>query len=394
MIRYEFVRKRNVIVIGIIDFIGYLVRNLLLFFRAIRIKKVPSPDEVRKILLIRLDHIGDFIMTIPAIKAVRQFYPKSKISLLVGDCSESFARHIPYVDDIIHFSPFWFERGGKKHKFGDILRLVSLLRRERYDIGFDFRGYFYHILLMFFSGVKYRVGYGATGGGFLLDLMPEYRREMHEMKKSLELLRSLGHNQIEIQKPKIFFPDDFVSDAELLKKFGITKDFFAIAPFAGRREKEWDLKNWATLVELLLKEYPYEIVVLGQKDREDETEAIMKANERVKNIVGKTEPLEWAKMISLAKLLLSVDSASAHIGAVQSVPTVVIASGINSLSRWHPVGERVKVIVSDMLPCYPCERKNGCKNMRCLKLITPELVFETIKRFIDETNSYRLQAHK
>lgn len=339
----------------------------------------------------RLDHIGDLILTIPAISAVREAYPNARLYALVGRWNEPFARFIPYIDELIVFSPFWFDREKKGINIGEFVRLIFRLRRERFDVGVDFRGYLYHILLMSFAGVKFKVGYGATGGGFLLDLMPEYKREIHEMEKSVELVRALGAREVTLDQPRIFLPPLSATKKEFLSEYGIENEFIVFAPFAGRKEKEWLIKKWKTLLALVLAESSYEIVLVGPKGRENDARKIIESSSlRVKELVGKIDATDWARILSFAKLVVSVDSASAHIAAAFDIPVLLIASGINPVERWKPVGPSVCVVVKDDIRCYPCEKKNGCARMDCLFLIEPEEVFEKMKEMLSEKGSNRL----
>jgi len=386
MIKYQFVRLRNIVAVSIIDAIGYGIRRILRSFGLWKSRSIPKPDEVKKVILIRLDHIGDLVMTLPAIRAIRDLYPYAELTLLLGRWTQPLASAIPYVNKVLAFSPFWFDRNRKGLNLRELLKMVNAIRKERYDIGIDFRGFLPHILMMYLGGVRYRVGYGVTGCGFLLDLMPNFREDVHESVHSLDLVSALGKKGPEPPVPQIFFPTTGELQKDyLLRKYGLPESFVALNPFAGRYAKEWPLEKWDKLVELILENCNIPVVIFGPAERSEESQKLSANREGVINLTGKPEFLEWAHLLGFAKVVVTNDSAPAHLAGAQGVPTIVIASGINPMHRFKPLGQSVRLILRSELQCYPCQRKQGCKGMKCLNLISPQEVLAHIGEILNET---------
>ncbi len=348
----------------------------LLKLYAIPFKRRKSlPKDIKKILIIRLDHIGDLALSLPAIYAIRRLYPEAEISLLVAPWSAELASMITGIDNIIVSPAPWFDRAKNPIPWHRLIKLMRRLRAERYDLGIDFRGYLYNILLMALGGVKYKLGYGVTGGGPLLEQELDYKLGIHESEYSTEIARRLGYRG-DTQFPTLKIPES----PKLLDQFNLHQGFVALNPFAGRPVKEWALQNWRRLGELVSKKFSIKPVVFGPLGRIKDSQTVDFAGGL--NLIGRLSFCQWVYLLSKAEVVVSADSAAAHISSALNKPAVVIASGIEDMKRWRPLGKKVKVLWSSQLNCVPCGRKQGCEDMKCLKLITPEMVIEAMGEFI------------
>ena len=134
----------------------------------------PRPDKpfdprgVKKILLIRLDHLGDVLMVRPALDAVRSYFPEATIDFLLASDYAALFSYEPRLN-LIPVTHHWFSRHSPwMDQITEIRELIARLRREHYDLGIDFRGDLRNIALMTLAEIPERVGYGITGGGFFL----------------------------------------------------------------------------------------------------------------------------------------------------------------------------------------------------------------------------------
>ena len=150
-------------IIGLIDTVGYLFKKVLFFLRKQNLR------QINRILIFKLDHAGDVLLSIPAIRSIRNKLPLAYITLVVGPWAKGIVEGEGYIDEIICYKAYWQDRGiNRSLNILDTLNLIWTLRRGNYDIFFDLRGDLFAIMIAFLSGVPRRVGYGWEGGGFLL----------------------------------------------------------------------------------------------------------------------------------------------------------------------------------------------------------------------------------
>ncbi|MFA5284771.1 MAG: glycosyltransferase family 9 protein, partial [Smithellaceae bacterium] len=155
---------------AMIDFIGQWT-----IARFISRKGMPEPSKIKKILVSRPDHLGDLVMTTAVLPLIKQSFPHASIHMLAGSWSKELLENIGEIEKTIYYDNFYLNRkamsGWKKilTSLFQILPAVKTLRDERYDLGIEFRPFFgNNIFLMWLGEVKYRVGYGTAGLGFLL----------------------------------------------------------------------------------------------------------------------------------------------------------------------------------------------------------------------------------
>jgi len=167
----------------IIDVIGSL------FFFWIKFYQMPS--NPRKILVIRLDHAGDLLMTVPVLRALRARFPMAELSLLCRPFVKEIIDTNPAIDSIFVFEPPWFRRG----KSAGWLKAFSFfwsLRKQKFDVVVELHADPRNILAAFLAG-GFRLGYAVRGFGFLLNKTVKYSLEKkHMIERNLDVVRSIG----------------------------------------------------------------------------------------------------------------------------------------------------------------------------------------------------------
>jgi heptosyltransferase-2 len=181
-IHYLFKSPLKRLIINSIDNLGYL------FFPASNIKQ-KAFDDLKNILIIRLDHIGDFILTLPAIYHLKDMKPDIEISILCDSSLRTVAQATNLFKNVHISSNHWFKRSGNfLLKIKAFFALRNELLKFKYDAGVDFRGDFRNILLLSMSQIKIRLAYPNTGGGFLLQNTNQIIEDQHQIKTNLDLL--------------------------------------------------------------------------------------------------------------------------------------------------------------------------------------------------------------
>ncbi len=300
----------------LIDIIGYV------FFFWLKFRRVPEP---KKILCIRIDHIGDVLLTTPAFRALRKRYPKARIDVLVRSFSKEILDGNKNISKILTFDFPWLGLHGKKASWKETISFIKHLRKEKYDIAIDFHADPRNILLAT-KAARYRIGYGIRGFGFLLNKVVHFRKgARHQIQRNLDLIRALGADST----PNMDFviPASAKNKAKSLLKPAGNAKLVGITPATGRKPKYWLNARWAEVADALVEKYKVKIVLTGGKgDAKDIEEIIsnMTHKEKIINLAGKTSLKELGAVIQQCNIFLSPDTGPAHIARALNLPLLVL----------------------------------------------------------------------
>jgi ADP-heptose:LPS heptosyltransferase len=154
------------------------------------------------VLLLRLERIGDLLMTLEAIAAARQAWPHAEIDLAVGSWNAAIARLIPGVHQLIVLDVPWLARGSRGHSWGALLNAARSWRGRRYDLVLNFEPDIRSNVLAWLSGAPARVGYSSGGGGALLTGAAPYDPSSHVSVNARRLVeRASGREGVDSARP-------------------------------------------------------------------------------------------------------------------------------------------------------------------------------------------------
>lgn len=313
-----------------------------------------DPKEIKKILLIRLDHLGDAVMVRPALDAVRDAFPEAAVDFLVsGDNAVLFTPE-PRLN-IIACDHHWFSRRSTLiQQCLEMEDLIPKLRREHYDLGIDFRGDLRHILMMTLAGIPERAGYGITGGGFLLTRQVAYDPKLHQVDSNLKVLSELGIKPKALRRPFLYGKERAERLSSVLNSRQSPK--IVLHGGAGLPEKRWPIENYQALIERILSGYSSaQIFLIGT--REEQTGfPVLEQEGRLTDLRGKTKLEELPALFNKADFYIGNDSGPAHLAAFQGLPGIIIFNAVNDPEVWRPWSERFKIISHAQLSAIPVEQ--------------------------------------
>ena len=314
--------------------------------------------------------VGDAVVSTAILEPIRNHCPDATINIVAKEYVSAVFENNPYIDDIIVFRGF---RDARKHIKG--------------DIGIILPNSFSSALLFAISGVKRRIGYRSEARSFLLTEvipMPSLREE-HLVENYKRIVTYIFKD---VEKttftPKIFLKRE-MSAEQVLKKFGInkTKGIVVIDPgSAYGPAKIWLPSRYAKVINFIMKERGYTVVMLGSKDAEGIVRKITELTGQLPFVLtGKLSLREAIYVISTARLFISPDTGGMHIAAALGIPQVAIF-GSSSPVWTRPLNPQSRVIYKN-LPCSPCfKRRCPLGTYECLKSITSEDVIEKVNELI------------
>ena len=377
--QYHFQKRRWAVTIGLIDALG-----TLMFSYTGRNREL---GKVKKILVSRIDHLGDVLLATCVLPHIRKAYPEAKIDFLAGEWSRDLLSNNPHIDEIIVYNCVLHNRSGSlwQRVTGhtvSLLRALKKIRGEHYDLAIDLRAYFGNsIPLLYLSGVRHIVGYGTGGFGFLLDREVQYRTGIHEVMHIADLIKSVSIDIID-EEVCPFYEISTLAEEQaerLLRSEGIGPEepFIAIHPGTADKKKEWNIPGWQTIISRL-KERHTKIVFCGGPDDIRTIKSVLSnvTGDGVIDLSGSLPIEVLGAVFKRASLVIGLDSFPCHLAAALGIPTVVLWSGINEPEQWRPYGNNVKIVRKE-LPCAPCYLSKGCEQMTCMD-ISPEDVVEEV----------------
>ena len=317
-------------------------------------------SQVNRILVITLSNVGDIILTTPVISALAKEFPGTRIDVMVGPQGKEIFEKDPRVFKVIIYD--------KHLALVEKRRLQLKLKKLRYDLVADIRNTVFPLLI----GPKYRT---AT-----IQKFP--RSAMHSKDRHLYRLKSLGiENPGELPYIHVTKEDD-ERVGKLLKDNKITDPIVVINAGAKSHIKRWSADGFVEVADRLITDCGASVVFVGLKEDEPIVREITaKMRHKPHNLVGKTNVRELAGLLKRAKLLITNDSAPLHLGSAVGAKIVALF-GPTDPRKYGPIGE-FDVVIKEKLSCAPCEKAECVRNYECMKLISPNAVFDAAKMLLE-----------
>lgn len=382
-LRYRFVRRRWRYVFALVDAVGRRLTGLLR-------RRAPAPtaaDDVRRILLIQLDHLGDAIITTSMLPALRRRFPQAVVDVLAAPWNaEVFA--VRREAGRIHVSRRnRFARSAERFLWPLATAYWAWkLRARRYDLALDVRGDFSVALLMFGAGIPRRIGWNCAGGGFLLTDGVPYVRARPEIDSRREMLRVLGVSTSAASQAVPHWEPNAASESfvrHLAGEFGRgERPLFVFHLGAGTAAKTWPIEHWRELLGRSILDFDARVILVG--GRGDVRTARELTQEMFwPNVMDWTDRLTLDQLAALcrrAALFVGADSGPAHLAAAVGAKVVVLFSGTNDANQWRPVGDDVTVVRREVA-CAPCYAvRCPLRTHPCMRDLTPTDVVAAIER--------------
>lgn len=337
----------------------------------------------KNVLVRGVNWVGDAVMTLPALRALRKALPEARISLLVKPWVSPLFEQYPHVDETIIYGDEYQGTMGK-------IKMSRMLRKKGFCSAILFQNAFDAAFISFLAGIKERVGYNRDARGFLLTTavaVPHNAHELHHILYYLNLLEQLGI-KTEFSSPYIYLSlAERLSARELLKD--TKRPILGINPGAAYGSaKRWFPERFAQVANWFLKDTGGSVVIFGGKGEVDIAQEIDKLIPEDKLLVaGKTSLRELVSLISECDVFVTNDSGPLHIAYAVGTPLVAIFGSTDpKLTGPPPQSEGSSaVVVTHSLSCGPCFERTCEKNdLRCMYDVTSDDVYLGIKKILPD----------
>ena len=339
---------------------------------------MPEPPVPKRILVIRLDRLGDVILSTPVLQVLRQQFPHAFIAMMVRPACREVVEGNPHLDELIPY-----DRDGAHHRVRATIRFALKLRRQAFDTAIVLHPTNRSHWIPWLAGIQIRVGYDRKCGWLLTHRVPHRKQEgeQHEAAYTLELLAPFG---IVAREPHPFVPIQAEARARvefLLAEHAVkpTERLVAIHPSASCISKRWMPERFAQVADRLIADHGVRIcLVAGEADARYAHEVAHAMHRPAIDFAGRLGVGELAALLHRCRLLVSNDSGPVHVAAAVGTPVVDIFGrnqrGLSPL-RWGPVGEG-HVVLHKEVGCVTCLAHNCDIQFLCLTSVSVDEVYQ------------------
>ena len=360
--------------------------------------------EPRRILLLRIERIGDLVMALPAIRDVRTLAPTAQIDLVVGSWNAALARSVPGVDRVCTVDARWLAREREGHGMTGLLREARTWRERRYDLGINFEPDIRSNLLLAAAGAARTAGWRSGGGGPVLDLALDYDTTAHTTANARRLVsEAFGRSAPESARPLLTIPDAAASAAAARLRTTNPGPIVGVHVSGGRAIKQWDPARFAEVGRRLADARGATIVATGGPGDRALVDALRNAiaPHSIIDMSGADDLddlVSAAAVLARLDVLVTGDTGPMHLASAVGTPVVAVF-GPSDPGRYATAGPLDRIVRID-LPCSPCNRVRQpparCVGHTpdCLAGISADAVFDAAVAVLDARQARVPRAHR
>ncbi len=348
------------------------------------------------ILVMRLDNIGDVMMTSPALRAIKENLPECRLTLFASPGGAQAAELLPWVDAVLPWRVIWQDLGKLDFDPGREWELVRTLEDGKFDAAIIFTSFSQSPhppgFLCYLAGIPMRLGESKEAGNGVLTMeVPTAPDEIHQVERNLRLIEAAGF-EVGDSSLCIHIPEVAQQEAmNLLVGAGFPRPYengenqspitnspfppyLLLNPWTSCQSRNYDSQRFAIATRQLAEITQMPVVVTGvEKDRPKSASLLTVLGEYGIDLIGKTTLPQLAALIANAKLVLTNNTSTMHIADATRTPTVVMFAGTELESQWRPRNGTSRLLRRPT-SCSPCYAFTCPYELECLDISPEEVV--------------------
>jgi lipopolysaccharide heptosyltransferase I len=349
------------------------------------VKITAMPENIKNILIIKPSSLGDIVLALPALSALRRNFPDARISWLIKPEFTPLIRNHPHLDTIIPFDrKFLGKAWCNPTAFIALLSLISNLRKSSFDLVIDLQGLFRTGSLAWLTGCKKRFGMANArefATMFYTHKITQGIESIHMVDYYLKIIQAAGASEFGVEFVFPQNPDAEDSVDRMLASHGIKENYAVLISGSVHQDKCWPPERFAQLADKISSQYNLSIVATGSASEAGIVEKLQeKANVPIANLAGQTSLSELVALLKRAKLAVSNDTGPGHIAAASGIPLVLMFGRTNPI-RLEPY--RRKHCVMAIEPDGRGITINNSDPKYDIKVITVEQVYQKVREQMD-----------
>jgi ADP-heptose:LPS heptosyltransferase/GT2 family glycosyltransferase len=351
-------------------------------------------EEIERILVVKLDHIGDFVTALAPIRRLKKIFPNAHLTVLAGPASKAFISLEPSIDEFIPFAFFHArsQLGERELDKTEYDALAQQLRPRRFDLAVDLRKHPSTRDVLKYTGARFLAGFDHSGQFPNLDIALNWdgdqtlqRKRNHVVDDLIGLVDAIGHatdNDRAVMQPEP--PPMPLSELPDAVQPLFARPVVAVHPGAGNITKQWPEEHFSALIDLLIEKNNVNILLVGGPDEVEIADRLLHTGqhpERMATLAGQTKLADLPRLLKNCVLYIGNDSGPKHIASAVGIATIGIHSGVVDPVEWGPIGVNAVALRRNMncSPCYMANADDCPRSLACLRSLEPNLVYETAK---------------
>lgn len=335
-------------------------------------------SSIKNILLIKFRGIGDVILSTVVLENLKNNFPNASIDFLTEKPSDQLLNLLDEINEVHLFS--------EKNLSGR-LKLIRKIRKEKYDLIFDFYANPFTAQITFLSGAKYKAGFPYRGRKYAYNLFgPEERGKFHAAELHLKFLKKLGLS-VTSNTLKLSLDNDSTKFAEEFfnKTFSQNNFVIGISPSGGWESKKCNPIKFAEIADAASQKYNAKIMIVWGPGDELETDDIIRFMKTEAIKAPPTNIKQMAALISRCKILIANDSGPMHISTALGTPTLSL-HGPTDPKLQGPYGSKHVWINKSDLHCIICNKLVCPYNHECFLELDVDDIIAKVDKLIEKNN--------
>ena len=358
-------------------------------------------SQVKRVLAIRLDNLGDVLVTTPALHAIKTSLPAATLTLLTSPVGAQVARLNPDLDDVIVYQAPWMDPWHKLPQDSQReQQVIATIRERRFDGAIIFTSFRQSPLpaayLCYLADIPLRVAASIDGPGSLLTTRHKHlERMMHEVERGLDLVAAIGITTEDLDLVLHVPADARTGIDDLLASYHIDKPddrmkcrgdpcgrpaLIVVHPGCSMPARTYPWEMYVEVVDLLVEQLGATVFLTGAEDEQELVERILshvqEGNRRaVHSLAGVLSFPALCALIEAADLVITNNTGPMHISAAVKTPVVALFALTNPPEQWGPWHVPHRLLNVDV-PCRICYSRVCPYQHECLRLVSPSMVVD------------------
>ncbi len=357
---------------------------------------IPQPwRAARRILAIRVDNLGDVLVTTPALHAIKQSLPQARLTLLASPVGAQVGRLNPDIDDVIVYESPQMDPWGKlPQDSAREQRVIALLKERQFDGAIIFTSFRQSSLpqayLCYLADIPLRAAASIDGSGSLLTTRHKHpERMMHEVERGLDLVGALGLGTTERDLVLRVSDEGRSQLAAVQAELGyIDRPLVVMHPGCTMPARTYPWEMFAEVADLLVEQLGATVVLSGTADEGPLVEQVRGAmrspnRRRAVSVVGKLPFPGFCALVEAADITVTNNTGPMHVSAALKTPVVALFALTNPPEQWGPWQVPHRQLFHDV-SCRICYSRICPYGHECLRLVTPRMVVDAAVELLGE----------
>jgi lipopolysaccharide heptosyltransferase II len=345
--------------------------------------------DLSRILVVRLDNIGDMVMTGPALRALRKAYPLADITMMASPAGQQVTPFLPWIDNVIAWRAIWQDISNQTVLNPNReLRLVEMLKNRHFDAALILTSFTQSphpvAYACYLAGIPIRIGQSKEFGGALLTHWTKPKADRnHQVDRNLHLLEFMGV-PLDGTEMELHLPTAARENAmQTLLALGIQPGdpYVVMAPGASCASRRYHQDRFATAAQGLVQASGIPLIVVGSEREAETIRPVTRLAEHhpfIHSLVGKTPLGEMMAIIQSSSLVIANNSAALHIADAFKRPMVILYSGTEYLEQWQPRHAPARMLYRSV-HCSPCFSFECPFQMECMDVLPDEVIHAALQ---------------